>query len=172
MVDGENTIRDGFEDAWGTGALQCGIYSGEFTDDEMVALEIETNLEISHLGGFADAIQTNSKANEGALQPLLNRADAWAQSYNRIVSRANVMACADQKLRWEYGDTIDHCDDCAQYEGRVYRGSVWDAAGVYPKSHDLQCFGIWCDCKQVPTTERITPGKVPALIGHKHLHVH
>lgn len=185
LVEAENAIRDGFEDAWGTGALQCGIYSGEFTDAEMTALEIEINLEVSHLGGFADAIEASSKANDGALQPLLDRADLWAGAYNRIVSRANVMACADQKLRWVLGDT-EHCSTCLGFADKVYRGSIWQKylapLDMLPQGRGLECGGWNCKCSFEVTTDRATPGKpstsasktlnTHSLIGHKHLHVH
>jgi hypothetical protein len=87
-----------------------------------------------------------------------------------MIQLAQVTIGSDIKMRWDFGDTIEHCDDCAQYVGKVFYRSQWDEAGAIPKSPELACHGIQCDCRLTPTTERKTRGEVPPLIGHKHLH--
>jgi hypothetical protein len=153
-----------------------GVEPDERTEDEQAKLDAAIADEISYLGNFADAITENSRARDGALEPLLSRAELWAQAYVSIISLAQVSSGADLKLIWTYGDTIDHCPDCSQYNGKIFRRSEWEAVGARPQSRDLACQGYKCDCSLEVTTARKTRGKPPPLIGYKVLegleHVH
>ncbi len=159
-----------FTEAWETIEAQYGITPDERTEASQDRLTLAINTEISYISGFADAIAANSKANGGDLAPLLDRAELWARGYDRVTELAKTIIASDVKHVWIYGDTIDHCPDCSQYVGKVYYMSQWVEAGAVPKSPDLACTGIQCDCRLEPTTQRKTRGAVPPLIGHKHLH--
>lgn len=172
----ETQITKNFEQAWTEGARLMGVEPDERTEDEQAKLDAAIADEISYLGNFADAITENSRARDGALEPLLSRAELWAQAYVSIISLAQVSSGADLKLIWTYGDTIDHCPDCSQYNGKIFRRSEWEAVGARPQSRDLACQGYKCDCSLEVTTARKTRGKPPPLIGYKVLegleHVH
>jgi len=172
FVDGMVTaISNQFDKAWTEGAKLVGVEPDERTDDEQEKLNFAINQEISYLPGFADAIVEGSQANGGSLQPLLDRAELWAQAYTGIVTLAQVSSGADLKLRWMYGDTIDHCPDCSQYQGKIFRKSEWNEVGAMPQSKELACGGWQCDCYFEVTSDRKTRGKPPALIGHKILYL-
>ncbi len=172
FLDGmESQITKQFDAAWTEGAKTVGVEPDERTDEEQATLDEQIASEISYLGGFADAIADSSRANEGALQPLLDRADLWANAYAGIVTLAQVTSGADLKMKWFYGDTVDHCADCSQYAGKVFRKSEWNEVGAMPQSKELACGGWQCDCYFEVTNERKTRGKPPALIGSKHLHI-
>lgn len=160
-------IRRQFPLAWNEGAAQFGIGAEERSAEEEQRLTLEINTETTYITAFGHAILADSKANGGALQPLLDRADLWVNAYNRIVNLAGVMAAADQKGEWVYGDTIDHCASCSGYEGRVYRNSIWrkylEPLDLMPKGHGLSCKGYRCDCTIVPTTKPITRGRPPII---------
>lgn len=162
-----------FPAAWDEGAAKWGITDAELTDEEQQRLTLEINTEISYITGFGQAILDGSKANGGALQPFLDRAELWVNSYERIVNLAGVMAAADQKGIWQFGDT-DHCISCAGYAGKVYRNSVWrkflEPYDLMPKGKGLACKGFNCQCGIFPTTKSITRGKPPII--QKMLHVH
>lgn len=171
FVDGMvSAIQRNYDSAWSEGAKLMGVQPDERTDEEQATLDAAINEEISYITGFASAIDQNSQANGGALQPLFDRADLWAQGYARIVTLAQATSGADLKLRWVYGDTIAHCADCSQYVGKIYRRSEWQEAGALPQSKDLACGGWQCDCYFEVTNERKTHGKPAALIGHKILY--
>lgn len=171
FVDGMvSTIQRQFEDAWTTGARLNGVEPDERTTEEQDNLDLAINTEISYITGFADAIDSGSKANGGALQPLFDRDELWANGYSKIVNLAQVTSGADLKMRWVYGDTIAHCEDCSQYVGKVFRRSQWKEAGAVPQSSDLACGGWQCACYFEVTNDRKSNGQPPTLIGHKHLH--
>lgn len=159
-----------FTEAWENVEQIYGINSDERTEASQTRLNLAINTEISYLSGFADAIAAGSKANGGALQPLLDRAELWAKGYDRTTQLAQIVVGGDVKLVWRLGKTEKHCDDCLQYADKVYYRSQWEEAGVRPQFEGLQCAGFNCDCSLEPTTQRKTRGEVPPLIGHKHLH--
>lgn len=168
FVDGMvSAINRQFDLAWTEGARSQGVEPDERTQEETDKLNEAINTEISYLTNFADAINANSRANGGALQPLLDRADLWAAAYDRIVLLAQSIAGADVKMKWKRDQSKVGCVDCIQYDGKIYRKSEWASVGVYPRCPQLACTGINCGCDWEPTTERKTRGTPPPLIGSK-----
>jgi hypothetical protein len=177
FVDGmASAINRHFEQAWQQGEAINGVQPGERSDAAQARLDLAINTEVSYITGFAQAIADNSKANGGALQPMLDRAELWANGYARIVILAQTVSGADLKMKWIRDPLKDSCVDCLQYDGKIFYRSQWEAAGVYPRGDMLACTGINCGCTWEPTTDRKTVGEVPTLIGHKHLtsevHIH
>lgn len=171
LDSGETRISKGFDEAWTEGARTVGVEPDERTDEEQATLDEQIATEISYLPGFADAIEAGSRDNGGALQPLLDRAELWGNAYAGIVTLAQTTSGADLKMKWFYGDTVDHCPDCSQYAGKIFRKSEWNDVSARPQSKELACGGWKCDCYFEVTNERKTRGKPPALIGAKHLHI-
>ncbi|MBA3867774.1 MAG: 2'-5' RNA ligase family protein [Anaerolineae bacterium] len=171
-----SAIRRQFPLAWNEGAAKFGITDTERSDEEEQRLTLEINTEISYIAGFGLDIIDGSKANDGALQPLLNRAELWVNTYERIVSLAGTMAAADQKGEWFYGDTKDHCPSCSGYAERVYRNSTWrkylEPYDLMPKGKGLACGGWLCDCSIKPTDKPITRGRPPIIQKMLHIHIH
>lgn len=169
FVDGMvNAINRQFENAWQEVEREYNIGPDERTETSQDRLTLTINTEISYLTGFADAIADGNKANGGDLGPLMDRAELWANGYDRTKEVAQLVIGPDVKLVWKLGQTETHCDDCLQYSNKVFFKSQWDAAGVRPKMWELQCTGLHCDCEFEQTDARKTRGSVPALIGHKH----
>jgi hypothetical protein len=167
-----NSIRRYFPQAWTEGAAKFGISADERSEAEDQRLTLEINTEISYILAFAQAIVADSKANGGLLTPLFARADLWANTYERIVSLAGVMAAADMKGEWTLGET-EHCDTCLFYEGKVYRNSIWqkylEPLELMPKMKGLICKGYNCGCLIVPTDKPITKGRPPIFKSAKAL---
>jgi hypothetical protein len=151
----------GLRQAWYEGAQEVGVEPSELTPSEISALRALIISEQQYIGGLLADIEANSKANGGKLTPLLSRADMWANRWHDARSKAMLIARDDQKLRWDLGPTEQHCDDCANYNGRVYRASIWRKYGVQPQSRSLSCRGYRCLCVLTPTTEPGTPGHPP-----------
>lgn len=171
FVDGMvSAINRHFEQAWEEVEKQYGIATDERTEDSQQRLNLAINTEISYITGFADAIAANSKANGGALQPLLGRAELWAAGYDRTITLAQSVMGGNLKLKWIRDPEKDSCGDCIQYDGLIFYQSEWEEAGVRPKGDMLECKGILCGCTWEVTKERKTRGKPPPLIGHKHMH--
>lgn len=151
--------------AFEEGAKECGLAPDEFTETEFLAMGRGIQEELSYLDGFTEAIEEQSKANGGLLEPLLSRVELWTNRYRDFQNRAKTMACSDKKLVWQIGPTESHCRDCSGYNGRVYRGSVWEKNGIRPQSPGLACKGIRCKCQLIPTDARLTSGKPPRMSG-------
>jgi len=147
------------------GAKQCGISVDEMTDEELKKVQELIENEKQWIDGLAGDIVENNQANGGKLNELIYRANYWASRYEQVKQAIKMMACADKKYRWQYGDTR-HCSSCLDLNGRVYRGKVW-ANYIQPRSSQLACFGIHCQCQLIETDERITSGKPPRIKGPK-----
>jgi hypothetical protein len=163
----DSIIRIGIPQAWYEGAAECGVKPNELRPEERIEIERAIASELNYVIGFGDAIEAGNKASGGKLTPLMMRADLWVNRFNQVKERGKGMACADQKAKWVYGDTIDHCDDCSRAVGRVYRLSTWEKYGWVPGSKELACGGWRCKCQRVPTDEPCTPGRPPILSSRK-----
>ena len=154
-------IRHYLREAWLEGAASVGVGPDEMSPEERAALEGIIARELGYIANFRASIVAGSKANGGALAPLLARASLWANRYAEVVSQARVMTGADAKLEWVLGPTEEHCSDCGRLSGKVKRGSVWAAYGLAPQSRRLACKGYKCGCKLKPTRKPVTPGPLP-----------
>lgn len=95
------------------------------------------------------------------LQPLLARAQLWANRYNEAYNLAMSLIERENggKLKWMLGATEQHCVTCAALDGIVAFAAEWEMAGVRPQGAPngaLQCGGWKCDCSLAPTAERRT----------------
>lgn len=170
FVDGMvSAINRNFEQAWEQVEKQYNITPDERTKASQERLDLAINTEISYLSGFADYIEANSKANGGLFESVLNRCDMWESGYERVMTLAQTVVGSDRKFRWVRNELKDSCADCIQYDGLVFFGSQWEAAGVRPKMWELACRGVFCGCELEETALPKTRGEVPPLIGHKHL---
>lgn len=155
------------EQAWNEGAAECGILPDEFTIEEQTALARAITEEMDQLPGFALRIDQNSRANDGKLGPLLTRVDGlWVNRYNDLKNRAKVLACKDQKLEWVIGPTEEHCSSCSRLNGKVKRGSAWNASGIKPQdppNGSLACGGWRCLCELRQTNRPVSRGPLPRV---------
>lgn len=156
----ESSIRRGLTRAWIEGAKVCGVKQDELSEKELDALQSAIESEFIYIDSFASGIEESEK-----LAALYSRLSMWVNRYTDIQNRAKVMACADKKLTWIYGDTIRHCKDCSGYNGKVYRGSAWEASGARPQSSKLSCHGYRCRCRLDVTDRALNRGKPKAPTG-------
>lgn len=169
----DGSVRRGLAQGWYEGAVLCGIKSADLTDEEVDALQLLIINNIAYVDGLADYIAQNSKTNGGTFTNLEPRLQLWVNRYNEARNQGQQMACADQKLIWVLGATEQHCDDCANAAGRVYRASTWAKYGWRPQSPELACAGFNCDCRFETTDEPVTKGRPPSIKGAKeHAHTH
>jgi hypothetical protein len=161
-----SAITRGLTGAWHEGALECGIKPDELSSEEEKALSERIVKERSYIAGFGDAIETNSKTNDGQLTPLFRRLNMWTNRYLDVTNQAKSMACADLKGQWRIGPTEKHCKSCSGFNGRVYRFSTWARNNALPQGKNLACHGFRCLCEILITDAPITRGKFPAqLLG-------
>ena len=159
-----DTVRIGLTRAWHEGAAECGIQPSELTPQERAALTSATISETSRIWAFLQVIEQNNKASGGSLAPLLSRAGMWALRYDDVVTRAKLMACADQKLEWVQGPTSDKCPTCTRMNGKVKRASQWAENGVHPRqppNATIQCHGWRCLCTFEQTDKPLSKGPLP-----------
>ena len=166
FIDGMyDIVVSGYEEAWAEGAATCGILPEEFTTDELDFLDEMIYAAWDPSISFADQIETNRRALGGKLGPLYTRAELWINKYDAVKALAQRIACRDQKLAWVYNPRKEHCEDCLNLHGRVYRASVWDRYGIAPQSPGLACGGWRCGCRFVVTDDPVTPGRPPHIGG-------
>lgn len=158
-------LRSGIMAAWNQGAARVGIAPSELTATEISQRDGFISTQIGFLGGFGEAIVLGSRAQLAPLAPLLVRAQMWTNRFGEASAEAMQLAAKDQKLMWVWNPLKEHCEDCLRYNGRVYRGSVWEASGARPRSSELECGGFRCGCQFVLTDDPAMPGRPFAPSG-------
>lgn len=156
----QSTIRRNLSVAWLEGARECGISQEDLTDIEIEARDDFIKGQFEYISGFADAIEENSKKNEGRLEPLYGRADMWVNRYGEVRNQAKAMACKDAKLEWKTNVRCkEHCYSCTRLNGKVKRASYWNRT-ILPRSRDLECGGYRCCCDLMPTDKPVSRGRL------------
>lgn len=176
FVDNMNSAIDfWFRRAWYAEIALYGLKPDDMTDAEKNRLQDEINGQLVYLLPFMRAILDNSKANGGALLPLLQRAEMWVNRIAEIRMIAANMAQADQPAEWVVGPT-EHCETCLFYEGKVYRRSIWEKylgpLDLLPRGHGLDCKGYRCQCELANTDKPILSGRPPIWKPSQKAHHH
>lgn len=84
-----------------------------------------------------------------------DRATLWTNKSLLAIYHAGVASADYNSLyKWVYGDTIEHCKDCARFNGQVHRMQTWMTHGKLPQGNDLACGGFFCKCRLVKTAGR------------------
>lgn len=157
-------IEEQFSRAWREGMRAVGMDPNDMTDEEKDALAQEIDKEDDYVLDFAEEILQAREGNE-PYERFISRAQAWANRYNDIVTKAKLMADKDQKLEWVLGDA-EHCSSCIKLNGLVKRASQWIKYAVQPQNppnDKLVCKGYNCKCALVPTNRNTSRGKFPKL---------
>lgn len=159
-------VEAGFTAAWRRGAEACGIKPEELTQEELFTLDEAIVQEWGYIDGLADAIEENSRDNDGKLGPLNKRLDLWVRRFKDVENRAKAMACKDQKLRWVINPAKETCCSCIRLNGKVKRASFWQARGVRPQHPSLHCMESAggpsvCGCRFEVTDAPLSKGPLP-----------
>ncbi len=125
--------------------LADDIYSGEF--DEQEATDDQT-----------------ARTDEQGRDKLLARVGLWAVTMAGVYSMSQVHTppvvtedadgvevVEEPRFIWRLGNTVEHCVDCLDLDGRVHTAAEWRDAAIEPQSPDLACGGWNCDCRFIRT---------------------
>lgn len=119
-------------------------------------------------GYFKDIV--TARLDETPIEPLLTRAELWANQYN--IGYGNAVALITEenggRMVWKLGATEKHCPFCEQFDGLVAFASEWAALGIKPQNApnpvltgtlngEKGCEGWRCDCSLEPTDKRRSP---------------
>lgn len=157
-------IEKELSNAWAEGASECGVKPDEYSEEEQTQLKIFISNQLEYVNGFAEAISANNRKKEGDIFPLFDRGKLWLDRYPEAVANGHANACADQKAKFIFGKTKEHCGTCRGLVGRVYRYSTWvKYNAVPPHNWSFECRG-GCQCRLETTTEPLTKGKFPSRL--------
>jgi hypothetical protein len=108
------------------------------------------------------------------LEPLLSRAELWANQYNACYNEAIRLIGVEfgQRLQWREGDTVDKCSTCLALDGLVAFAREWEELGVHPQGYPnplLECQGggpgNHCGCTLSPTDQRRSPNAYDTILN-------
>lgn len=149
-----------------TQAYQQALEDQGFTDfflpDYLQAsLDAMILKQYAYVDGYFRAI-IDARVDGTSLDPLLARAELWAQRYTEAYNEATrlIVLKGGGNLVWTLGATEQHCPECAALDGIVAWASEWDTLGVRPQNapnDKLTCGGWRCDCSLSPTSKRRSP---------------
>lgn len=161
-----NAISREFENAFYDGVARGGLERAELTADELGELVAVINSERDYLRGLADWIDQNTRARGGKLIAVRGRLDNWIGRYRQVEELGYLIGAREKRLRWKRNKRSDSCVDCIRLDGRVYPARRWKAAHLRPGYAGLNCSGF-CTCGFEETTDPITRGRIPGLVGRK-----
>lgn len=148
--------------AWAQAAARFGVKSEDMSPDERAYIDTVVNNEALYMPGLADFII--AQRGKG-VDSLMARLSLWVNRWNDVYNAGLLRFGRDKKLKWVMGATVEHCEDCAKYAGKVYRSSTWARYDIRPQSRLLACGGRKCRCRFVVTRSPITPGKPSLPLG-------
>lgn len=160
-------IENGYQAAWHEALAAHGMEPEDATEEEERYVADAQAQASSHLNDLAEWIEAHARdGNDPLLLAVIHgRIDLWVNDLQRLITWANTELAGNEKLQWVYGETEEHCRDCATYVGRVYRARAWARVGALPQSRELECGGWRCDCRLEPTTARANRGFPPKPSG-------
>jgi hypothetical protein len=92
------------------------------------------------------------------LQSAQMHAEAYANTLVGVYAQGKMMGEPERDGRWDLGATEEHCDTCANLDGKTHPLSWYIKNDYIPRqagSKTLDCGGWRCDCKIVdPKTGR------------------
>ena len=166
----DSTVRRSLTQAAYEGIEKGGLYRGDLTQDELLAIQTVIFKEQDYVVGLVEFAKQIGEQEKPSYSAVFNRTDMWASRYDMVVDKFYSMVAADKKTMWklhELHDTIESCIDCTTYNGRVYRNSTWDKYDIQTQMWDLTCRGGHCGCDKVETDEPITRGFPPKPRGRE-----
>jgi hypothetical protein len=163
------SIDQQLTEAWNIGADSVGVSPEDMTPDDMTILEGIINNENNFIARLGDDIiraRDEGMAWRDFEREFGNRVDLWANRYNEVVNTAKMKFGGKQRLKWNLGETEQHCESCLKLNGIIAWADEWDSTDIHPQqppnSH-LVCGGWHCDCTLDPTDERRTPKAIDKL---------
>jgi hypothetical protein len=127
---------------------------------------------VSNQYGFVDQFYrdiVDARIDGTSKEPLLVRADMWANRFNEATSEAARLMALENggKLVWRYGEA-EHCSTCQTLNGVVAYAKEWEISGLKPQNAPndfLECGGWNCKCRLEPTDRRRSPKVLDTLLN-------
>jgi len=164
LISGQ--YRDAYNKAW-----QDEGDGGEFPSYLEASYQEAVSKQYEFVEGYYRAI-IDARLDGTPIDPLLIRAELWAQGWNTSYENATSLITAESggKEEWILGATEEHCPECQALNGIVMRAKEWDTLNLRPKNppnDKITCGGWRCDCERIATDKRRTPnayGRVEEII--------
>lgn len=160
------TIQREYKNAFTEGVHRANLSVADLTDDERGELDELIANEQQYVDQLSFYIYDNRKG-KGKLQAVRSRVDKWVARYLSVRETGFMVAKRVEPLQWRWNPRKEHCKDCENLNGRVYRAATWRKMNIAPQSPRLQCFGIYCGCALTDTDQPLTKGRPPKIIGPK-----
>lgn len=140
-----------FREAFIAGLEECGVDPAEMTPEDESTILNQTVPSLFALQGFGGAFAAGEIVSE---RQAVARALTYVSSARNLYALGQASGCSNRMMRWDLGQTEEHCRDCLGYAGQVHRMSTWRRRGALPQARVLSCRGFHCDCRLVETRER------------------
>lgn len=148
LISGQ--ITDAYQQAWmdDGGYLPVPPYLDQ-------AIQNDVLIQYDYVDRYYRDI-VDARVDKTPLEPLLARAQLWANQWNASYNNALLVMRAENggNLVWVEGDTKDKCQTCLSLNGIVASAADWIASGYQPQGGMLDCGGWNCQCALEPTDQR------------------
>ena len=143
------------EAAYKEGMMECGLSDREFDDEDVAVVSSWESSQQQYTLGFAqDAVAVSKLETIGerlsARDEMFSRVELWVKSLRDLGARGCARAQEGELASWELGYSKTHCGDCKRYAAyKPKRMKYWLGHEKLPRSPDLECSGLNCQCKLV-----------------------
>lgn len=123
------------------------LQNPEEIDEENMSL-LDGLLVVAIGIGIVDLLRSLRDFSDDAVEfAELLRPDLWDRRLRYFANLGRLwIGDPDEELTWQFGNTIEHCSDCAKYNGQTKTRAEWQEIGLVPQSPELECQGYQCDC--------------------------
>lgn len=146
IASGEAVYVEGLREGGGDGEL-------EKTDRD--AVRDWTLSQTAHINDFVDAAIAVAKLKgdekTAARNAILDRVRLWVDNLN-LLGQLAAGSVKDPMVTWEWSPEKEHCNTCAQLNGKRHKLSWFVEKGYIPQergSETLECGGWECGCKLI-----------------------
>jgi hypothetical protein len=127
----------------------------ELEQEKFVALRAMRSLaDDIYAGRYSEQVDEEGEVaqdDEVGLLMLENRVNLWLATAAGMYALGMLFLEATQRLAWQYGGTIEHCEDCSRLVGQVHTALSWRLSGYRPQGRSLVCGGWHCKCRLAKT---------------------
>lgn len=134
-----------------------GVEQTEADDTDRQTIKDWIDEQTTHVRDFASAAQ-DAGSDKLSREAVRSRLDLWLIALRSLGDLGFASAQKNAMGTWELGATEEHCNTCAQLNGKRHRLSWWvkyDFIPRQPGSTTLDCGGWNCDCRIVADDGRV-----------------
>ena len=148
LAASKNSFKRAMIEAFG-GAWDAGWDGNPPTGEALEWFNARTQQELAFIDGlYVQAKELRKDPEADTFAWATARADGYTGTVSSVHNAARMWAKGGQMLTWHLGATEEHCETCAELDGKTHRASWYISRDYIPRKPGaaMLCGGYYCDC--------------------------